>query len=849
MTSVKARQSQLNNKITKEQCEIWAGIKEDELGNKNSDGTKHPITGEVIKNPDSTASNSLNVLISNACASKFGIYRHGNPYQPNNTISAKESINTSTPSLLSSKAQDKNYEFIKDILFSNTLDDLSKIYKLIDWNPGDNNEAVWHPPYFGKDAIAAWMKAVKENDQSNFDTFPQIMNNFNNLNIYSGTNYKVYFKTIIYAFICGYNLNIPPFRHEIPKQFIKVLKKVFVHYKISSIAETKNILKDFGFLFYPANIGQNKRFDGTLSDYNRKIYESNTLSDIEGGESYILKYFKQTVRKYNRSYQSLLQFERIIQKYDLQEHNSLSSPSSETDMETSCIKQIRSITNENFKTFKNNMIKTCKKYSDIELYDDLNIIDVRKRNNENFKLLTSKINDYLQRKYNASIHTVVYIDMKTPLKSLFEKYLLNKEQKQINILHLPKSLLSIKVESKDGNDDIAIDAGGLKNQLFNDIAKELFEKQIFIKSDLDNAESEKYFINPKFKIQDIGIQAPDEFLEQALTDDFWIFIGSLFQFFIINNYKFPHQFSSFILSGLLNEHFIEKDSSFTGSYTRNTAELKTKKSDFLYYMMRDFPQLSNILINVINYDVKDADITLNSFLHLAKRLDDDFLENKEVYLDNKKTENGVDYEITDKNYENYLHDLAKNIYLFNPIKDDNQSNLYYTYVNFFSGITSDIQKGLRRTKTTLDIIDDALTSTKWTEETVNEFIKNIINNTEILIDKYYKNNTNVQTFFDEIKSSFASKLMVYFPEYNDKAMLAKFWSGWEDYNQDYKYQFNIDPVRDKKKYPASHTCYTIIDVSIEDNVDNFWEKLKYSVNNTFNVFTAMGGKKSRKPRK
>lgn len=844
MTSIKAKQSKLNKDITKEQCEKWAGI---ETSDPELAGKIHPITGEEIANPNSTAKNSHNVLISNACASKFGIYRPGNPYQPDETISAAYSnrINSSLTSL-SSVAQNTKYEWVKDILFSNKHDDLSKIHMLVDWKPVDNYADVWHPPYYGIDDIHRWFEIMKQSVKT--DTFPYIERDFNEYNIYSGSNYRIYFKTIIYAFVYGYKMNIPPLNNEIPKQFIKLVKKVFVQYKLSSLDTTGTIQKDFGFLFYPKKVDSHIYF--TMSGIEQKTYQRNVGRRNIDGETEIANYFNQTVRKYNRSIKSLLPYKKFIEKYDLRQHNSMSSPSSEMDIETQCIDKIRSITNEKFEKFKNHMIKACKKYSEVDPYDsdNMNINDVRKYHQEKFKAIISKIEGYLKNKYEDKV--VVQIDMQDPLKSLFGKYLLFKEKRQINILHLPRSLLIIKVETKDGNDDIAIDAGGIKNQLFNDIAKQLFEKQIFIKSDIDNAESEKYFINPKFRVQDIGVKGCDFHFEQTLTDDFWTFVGSLCQFFLLNSYKFPQQFSSFILSGFLNEHFAEKKSSFMGLYTRNEAQLITKQHDFLYYMMRDFPQLANVLINVINEEnIKDAGVTLNSFVHLAQRLEGDFLNNQAQYTisENKITESGtVDYQITNQNYENYLHDLAKNIYVLNPIKDDDKHNSYYAYANFFAGISIDVKKGLRRNKTTLETIDNALIATKWSEEIVDEFITNIIDNTELYINKHYKNNSEVNAFFDDMKSTFASKLMTYFPEYNDKALLAKFWSGWEDYNANYKYAFNIDPARDKNKYPASHTCFTLIDVSIQDNVVTFWEKLQYSVSNTFNVFSAMGGKKGRK---
>lgn len=690
MSSVKSKKPRLNL-ITREQCERWAGLdgSDPELA-----GTIHPmIIGKEI-NPNSTAKNSHNVLISNACASKYGIIRPGNPYTPVEIKSIADSNEKS--SMLSSVAQNTKYDWVKDILFSDMYDDITKIHKLLIWIPDDNYKDIWHPPYYGKDDIREWIDVTKSRFDTSFDNFQIIESNFNDYKIYSGFNHKIYFKTILYAFVYGFNLNFPCFHHENPKQFIKLIKKIFVEYKITSLDFKNTIQKDFYFLFYPAHVGI-KKFSGlTNRNYEqRQLYERNIQKNNsnQDNEVDIMNYFIQTLRKYNRSIKSMISYKYLIRDYDLEEHNSLSPHNLDTVNETSCIETIKSIKNEKYEVFKNNMMRACNKYSDIKSYEIGNQANLRK--------LTSNIQKHLEEKHSTRKGHVVVIDMRTPLKSLFTQYLGNLQLNKINILHLPKSVLRIKIKTNNTNDGVPIDVGENLNQVIDEIATQLFDKQIFIKSDIDKTENEKYFINPQFKIQDIGIDTRDINAAKALTDDFWKFIGSLCQFFLINNYKFPQKFSSFILSGFLNEHFVEKESSFAGLYTSNTAELKTKHSDLVYYLMRDFPQFTNRLIEVINGNIEDSGISLNSHLYLEQRFVGNFLENESVY---ERTKN----EITNENYESYLYDLAKNIYILNPIKDDNRHNSFHMYVKFFAGINGDIKKGLRRIKITLDTLDDAL---------------------------------------------------------------------------------------------------------------------------------------------
>ena len=740
---------------------------------------------------------------------------------------------------------------IEDILHNKDIENVKKIHLLLGFKKNENKS--WNPPYYGKDDIEKWIRHMQNMETNQKDTFKFIDTGKEN-KIFANDNSKNYFKTLLYGFIYGFNLRLPPFQHDIPKNFIKLVKKVFVEYKIESVKLEDNIKKDFIFLFYEENeakkyIKQNKLRDNQLINFKEKlfIYEKNIKENKSNKDDSIdiNNYFLQTIRKYNKSLKKLMELNDIVNSFDFENENSNISSLSEqnNNIPTSCLMQIESINNEKFKEFKADMKKVCKFYSNFD----------KETNMKDLELFLLKVRRHLLHIENKNIGKVTLNieTTKNKLCALFEEYMVRKMHYNIDILFyfIYKYNFEIKLY-ENGIETITQDAGGVTDSFFNDISHELFENKVFIEEKINDEKRRKYFLNPEFELGDIGINFDDEIYTDIygydvdeydkmnlITSYFWIFVGSLCAFFLINGFKFPYEFSSFILSGFFKEHF-----------SKNSYKLITKDSDFVYYMMKDFKNLSKtLIIDIPNYNLTDDELseyefTLNRYLTLTNRLNETmYIKDKSVYDENEK-----DPKITNENYINYIFDLSNNLQL-NPIKDyDNEIDIYNIYINFFDGIHSKIRKGLKRFNISLDTLNDILLAPVDDVDVRKQFVENIIKNTEERV--LLHNNQSVRNFFEKIKETLYDDLYKNFPD-NEIKILRKFWTGIDYYDKDIEYVFNITrSIDDITSLPVSHTCSKTIDVPIYNNVDTFWKKLKQAVNESYSTFELQGGSKKKKSR-
>jgi len=72
--------------------------------------------------------------------------------------------------------------------------------------------------------------------------------------------------------------------------------------------------------------------------------------------------------------------------------------------------------------------------------------------------------------------------------------------------------------------------------------------------------------------------------------------------------------------------------------------------------------------------------------------------------------------------------------------------------------------------------------------------------------------------------------------------MLEFWTGIDFYKPETNYKLLI-VMNNTDGYPVSHTCFNRVDMSLYETEEEFFEKLKFAVENSHNKFTIAGGGK------
>lgn len=208
-------------------------------------------------------------------------------------------------------SEDSKLKPIMNVLNNPILTDIEKINKLLHWNPKSSYKSIselninelekyFMQPYVNEFDTVLWYKSMKKLDQEQKDKSKYYFINVNSGKENLIRNNKVfYFKMIIYSFIYNLNLNTPVFKHEIPKMFIQMLKKVFTGHN--------QLRKHFDFLFYDINkkykidsIEPNNDYKWAFISpkYLKNEFHKNQTLDTEQFD--VEKYFYKTIDKYNK---------------------------------------------------------------------------------------------------------------------------------------------------------------------------------------------------------------------------------------------------------------------------------------------------------------------------------------------------------------------------------------------------------------------------------------------------------------------------------------------------------------------------------------------------------------------
>jgi len=741
---------------------------------------------------------------------------------------------------MSSKAQQKKEKKeaeIQKIIQNEQISDLDKIKKLI----GNNGDQI-NPPYYSKNNI---IECFEETDRENKDMLFWSPKDKKFLDKYTPVNNQHFLKILIYASIYKISFNFNFLKNDIiVTQIRKLVRNVFKNFILSTFERSvfvnhnvytlvKVLENNFNFIIYSGHYTQSEYTERKkISTKHQELYTNSYDDAVRYTLLYYLNLHPQLKKylKYDKIY-NIDYRENSIEKQIKYDSLSNSIDKNPCKIKYEILERYKSM-----KTIAKDMIKSCNTYniSEAEIQKEkLSLPIIKKMINDDIINKLIKDKRYSQIKDNNFTFSLD-IDIRTPLKSLFEEYIQNYEF--MNILTLP--LDNLVINKKTGDDIIlhAQDVGGVRKDIFNDITKELFQKQIFIKPDVNFLESDRYFLNPKFNLENLGKEykrvddtcakssrsskslnsTQNVKYDEATTNEFYTFIGDLIIFLWINNFKLPYKLSSFLLSGFIRKNYKKK-----GSITIPTI----KDYDLIYYMIRDFKNAYDILIKPLqvqdeNHNTFFSSIEMNTITSLTKKYED--------------------IELNIENYEKYLKNLSSYIYTFNPIKDDDTNRMDVLHICFFDAFDNNRRRIdiLNAYEIHLSTIDEDLANSPFTEEIIKVFVDNIY----ILRDNEAKNDDalgmNIKAnLYEDIINNIDKKYI---------SKLLKFWSGTDDYNKNEKYFINIKSNIRSNLLPVSHTCFNTIDIPIYNDHNVFFKNLKKSIDHTYESDMAGGNKRKQK---
>lgn len=896
------RKDFISSIINQNACEIWANEDGKILPNpKDSKNNLIPSLSQKNNN-NATSEGSYNVLISDECWNRFQIKRKKNLYdvekstsqltnkdeQMNTSPVAKSNVDATSSSKILELIQKKERE--NDTILNDTkLSALDKIKKIVgvDINDKTTNgsygfaKKVWNPPYYSKNDVKEILKRTNENNDDAY-FYSLVDKNFKSK--YTQVYNQHFLKILLYAIIYKISFNYNFLKTHFIKTFRKTVITAFKEYlpdnyeNIDNIFILENKLQSdpiLSFLFYFGFKENTGSYNDIKQNKNRdKIFEASS-EDIEN--------------HFLRFYLSLHQepiFIYLRKKLIYYKRNSLERDSSYTSLSNSdnsnidineielCRYHYSELEKkENLKQFAKDMIKSCNKFKSkqINIQDEKNMLhdiknmilsNVINEIHSNKGRRSIDIDDY--RIYQYTINNDIYyyrnlnfdnrfdylleVDHKHPLKSLFQKYL-ELQSNSINFLTLPIENISVKKLSQDGVEFVAIDAGGVRKDFFNDITQELFQKKIFIESNVKILKTKRYFLNTSFDLKDLdkefiksnedsceklvksssshsssrsSSRSPSEIRKEKYENmikinKFYTFLGELIIFLWLNNFKLPHMLSSFLLSRFITKHYLIQ------KYDDEDKPL-LKNTDYIYFLTRDFHNAYKFLINqplLHEYNISDT-IELDTFTSLSK-----IYKNK----------------VNNENYLEYLTKLSKYIYIQSEdFQKEKHNKLFF---NAFNKKIQNISSILNEFKISLKMIENDLTKSKITNEFVKKFVQNI------KLD--YRGDIRHVDFGNRIKANFYEYIVNKdnFEDYFSN--LLKFWSGNDEYYENQTYYILIDSDFDSQLLPSSHTCFNTIDIPCYtceeteqlNDYKIFFDKLEVSIKNIHNA-DMLGGRNNKK---
>ena len=492
--------------------------------------------------------------------------------------------------------------------------------------------------------------------------------------------------------------------------------------------------------------------------------------------------------------------------------------------------------NDIFKTDPNSIISKLK-----TKYNEYNRELVPNKNKEVYTHLRKKYEVLFNYNEPTSFITVAtsnYVGHSIP--SLFARYLYFEKDMKFN--DLPKYMVVNHSIFIDENGDVittrqsGIDVGGLRRDFITALTNELFDTNngIFITRE----GTKKYFLNPRFKYDDyykhiIHLKVPDYDFAN-FKKDFYIFLGNLILFILVNDCGLEHNLSSYLTALLYKD-----PSSFD-------------EVDYLYFMMDDFPEYFTSILNLLKMsnpnDIEHVCIGFNDYYNLSE---DNSLELKA------------------ENIEEYLYKCSEFMMKKTMLRKDidiNSSENYndiveygkYIHEKFNSGISSkSIRVYISETlKIPLLSVNSYLIKPIMSDELIIKLKDNFIRSMSRLI-------TRADTDLSLIKECFVEYILTYKSERYEIASvdsvngkdkyfkfidkLLRFWSGSSFYKETESYKIKINEGLSTEHLPQSHTCFFTIDLpkytgTREEIGNKLYSKIEMAITNVESGIGLAGGK-------
>ena len=811
--------------ITEEQCDDWV----------LSEGDTNPITRARI-NPNLTSDSSMNVLISNQCYNKYGITRPGNPYNvtrtsPQNARTSPQNTRTSPQNTRTSPQNTRTSP-------QNTRTS-PQIVRTSPQNVRTSPQNVRTSPQNVRTSPHNARTSPQNVRTSPQNTINQVSPLNSNLRRRTNTVYrdkKGDIKIDKYADFTMYQLNkwwnegVMAKNQKIhlknPNNHRTIKENSALYNRLLQTADTVCLIPvNLSFVYDNGYIS--KESYEILKSIRKEIDEDNwTYQDM-------VYYFKvPEVGYYNRQ-ERLQKYRQYIAIFNSRERlknltqdvleiigsvekKSLSSKSigKNENINTSCLDKFVNI-HDQFKKFKNKMIRTCNDHNKCSTLPD--------------NVIKTLLNTFNNNKQIVYFNVVGY----PSIISLFCKYMMYKEGNVLNNSNMVVENFEFDVNGNLKRSD-GSDMGGLSNQMITNISNELFDLKIFIKPQ----NSTKYFLNPEFKLSDehksisqiliniSGItdnkkQIFNEMIQtEEIYNEFYKFIGKLMSFFLMNSFKLPHHLSSYLLNCM--------------KYKQN----QIKDHEHVLYILNDFPDISNSVLNLMKTNPEEIE-TYD-------------IEYNDLYKIQYNKENGD--RVTSENVEKYFIDFAKHLNMHNTIPVSENRNLDIDisqyYKQFSEGFNNNLRKLFQQKNISYVTIDKMLTKEVIDDQILQKLSDNIFTNTSFTLDhnasniEEYNNNgqeyaEKYQKYIDNIilnkNTGFSEEEHMHFIQ-----KMLEFWTGVDFYRPEIKYRMLI-VMNNTVGYPVSHTCFSRIDFPLYDSEEQFFEKLKFAVENSHNKFTIAGG--------
>jgi hypothetical protein len=805
--------------INEEQCQSWV----------RNEGRINPITRARI-NPNLTSETSMNVVISKKCHENFGITRPGNPYRiPNRNSPQNE--RTSPQNERNSPQNERNSPQNERNSPQNERNSPQN-----ERNSPQNVRTERNSPQNVRTE-----RTSPQNERTDLNTTQISPSNLRRQTNTVYRNDKGDIKIDKHTDFTMYQLD-KWWNHGVMAKNQKIhLKNPNNHRTIKENSAMYNRLLQSADTVCLIPVNLSFAYDnGYISKESYEILKSIRKEIDEDNWTYddMVNYFRlPEVGYYNKEVRKQ-KYRQYIATFNLRERlknltqdvlevlgsvekNSVSSKSIETNEEinTFCLDKFVNI-HDQFKKFKNKMIRTCNDNNKCSALSD----------NEIKKLLNTFNNDIQIVNFNVINYPSII--------SLFAKHLMHKDSNVLNNSDMVVVNFELDVYGNLKHSD-GSDMGGLSNQMITNISNELFDMKIFIKPQ----NSTKYFLNPEFKLSDehksilqiiinsgnILSALKDHFNEMIQTekiyDKFYKFIGGLMSFFLMNSFKLPHHLSSFMLNCM--------------KYKQN----KIKDHEHVLYVLNDFPDISNSVLNIMKTnpdDIETYDIEYN-----------------DLYKIQYNKENGD--RVTSENVEKYFIDFAKHLNMHNTIPVSENRNLDIDisqyYKQFSEGFNNNLRKLFQQKNISYVTIDKMLTREEINDKILEELSDNIFRNISftrdhnaIDIDEYNDKGRNYAEKYQKYIDNILLNKNTGFSEEEHKKFVQKmleFWTGIDFYKPETNYKLLI-VMNNTAGYPVSHTCFSRVDVPLYETEEQFFEKLKFAVENSHNKFTIAGGKKKKR---